>query len=156
LNPGAPLAAEQAQESAPRLRAVPAQVSPHARSALRQLDLLQAIGRHGAALLLDLDAVEPRGVLAEDPPLHLRGERRIAELLLHRSRDLERHEGVDEPLRRAPPYRVSPPDDVARAERLQQLAEQTGRAVRAVEEGEGERAADLGVHPLAVLLGKAL
>ena len=105
--------------------------------------------RDRAAPLLRVDAVELRGVQPEDARLALLRERRVAELLLHGSRDLERLEGVDLPLGRAPPDRVGAPDDVLRAEHLEQRADEVRGRLRALEERRGEAAAELGVDALA-------
>ena len=59
--------------------------------------------------------------LAEDPPLHLGRQRRVAELLLERLADLERPEGGDLVLRRAVPDRVGAPQDALGPERPSSL-----------------------------------
>ena len=56
-----------------------------------------------------VDAVEAGGVAAEDPGLHLGGERRVAEALLGLGGDLEGPERLDLVLRRAVPDRVGAP-----------------------------------------------
>src|SRR5262249_38682494 len=94
--------------------------------ACRPAPAAPARGGQRAALLVDLHPVEAGRVLAEDAALRALRERRIAELLLQRRRDLQVLERVDQPLRRAPPDGVRAPEDVPGAEGLQELSDEVG------------------------------
>src|SRR5262245_43132932 len=128
---------EDREELAAGPGAVHAEAPVGARAALLRLDLLQPVRGDGAALAPRPDAVEMGGVLSENSFLDGTGQCRVAELLLHRGRDLERLEGIDEPLRGAPPDRVRAPEDVPRAERAEELAEEMSGLVRSLEQGHG-------------------
>src|SRR5690242_14044343 len=90
---------EHREEVPPRLRPPPAEAPARAHATLLLLHQREAVGGQSAALLVDLHAVEPGRVLAEDAALRALRERRIAELLLQRRRDLQVPERVDQPLR---------------------------------------------------------
>src|SRR5438445_3107406 len=108
---------EQREELAPRTRPVHPEAPPGAKAALLGPHPVDPVDR--APACARVDPVEPGGVETEDASLGTRREGRVPELLLHGGRDHERLERVDLPLRRAPPDRVGPPEDVPRAERLQ-------------------------------------
>jgi putative acetyltransferase len=89
------------QKLAPRLRAVHVEAAVGTEAALLLAHLGDPVAPDRAAARARIDAVEARSVEAEDAPLDLPGERRVAELLPHRGRDRQRLEGIDEPLRGA-------------------------------------------------------
>src|SRR5439155_9878825 len=108
---------EQRQELPSRAWPVRPQAPPGTEAALLGPHPIDPVDR--AAAGARVDPVETSGVETEDAPLGARRERRIPELLLHRGRDGEGLEGVDLPLRGAPPDGVGTPEDAPGAEGLQ-------------------------------------
>src|SRR5260370_23301761 len=89
---------------------------------VRRLDSFKRIRRQGFAFGLYIYLVEPRGVQPEDLRLIHFGELLVTKLFTHLVGHLEAFEGVNPPLRRAPPQAISPPDRVIRAIVLDVLA----------------------------------
>src|SRR2546429_596815 len=79
--------------------------------------------RQGFAFGFYIYLVKPRGVQPEDHRLILFGDLLITKLFTHLIGHLEALEGVDAPLRRAPPQTICSPDRVIRAIVLDVLAQ---------------------------------
>src|SRR6266850_2804969 len=108
---------------------------------------------------LGAQAVEARGVAAEDGALHRAGgrtQRLEAVLLLHILRDLEAAHRLDLPLGRAVPEGIRAPDDVIGAEALDQRADEGGGEARARDGARGERGAHLAIDVLHAVLTRDL
>src|SRR5262249_58950551 len=73
------------------------------------LQLRHVIGGYGVTVQAGVDAVETRGAEAEDLRLHRRRQRLVPEALHQRFRHREAAQGLDLPLRRAPPDGIGSP-----------------------------------------------
>src|SRR5437879_2360695 len=102
---------------------------------VRRLDSFERIRRQGFAFGSYIYLVKPRGVQPEDHRLILFGDLLITKLFTHLIGHLEALEGVDAPLRRAPPQTISPPDRVIRAIVLDVLAQAVRRHNR-IDDGQ--------------------
>src|SRR2546422_1901333 len=112
---------------------------------VRRLDSFKRIRRQGFALRLYIYLVKLRGVEPEDLRLILFGELLVTKLFTHLIGHLEALEGVDAPLRRAPPQAISPPDYVIRAIVLDVLAQAMRRHHRIDHRERVEETAELAV-----------
>src|SRR5262249_19962041 len=115
------------------------------------------VDREVALGQLGLEAVEARGVAAEDGALHRAvggAEGFEAVLLLHVLGDLEAPHRLDLPLGRAVPERVRAPDDVVGAEALHQGPDEGRGEARVGDGGRRERGADLAVDVLQPKLAR--
>src|SRR4029453_3953548 len=124
-----------------------------------RLDRGYLVDRGGLLGQPGLEAVEARGVAAEDGALHraVGGAKRLeAVLLLHVLRDLEPPHRLDLPLGRAVPERIRAPDDVIGAQTLDERPDERRREARAGDGAGGERGADLAVDILHALLTRDL
>src|SRR5207244_11454892 len=90
-------------------------------------------------------AVQARGVEAENLPLGGLGKLRIAPAFLHHSGDLKAPERLDLPLRRAIPARDRPEHDSVRPEVLEELTEDMGAHRGKGDHRRGESGSDLAV-----------
>src|SRR5713226_10223210 len=112
---------------------------------VRRLDSFKRIRRQGFALRLYIYLVKLRGVQPEDLRLIHFGELLVTKLFTHLVGHLEAFEGVDPPLRRAPPQTISPPDYVIRAIVLDVLPQAVRRHHRIDHRERVEETAELTV-----------
>src|SRR5258708_20422927 len=89
---------------------------------IRGFQARERVGRQRVAFGFDVDIVNLRRIKPEDLLFIFLGDLLIPDLLTHLVRDLEALEGVDHPLRRAPPEAVRSPDHVIHPIRLHVLA----------------------------------
>src|SRR5258706_4075244 len=102
---------------------------------ISRLESFKRVRRQGFALRLYIYLVKPRRVQPEDLRLILFGKLLVAKLLAHLVRHLAPFEGIDAPLRRAPPQAISHPDYVVRAVILEVFA-QTVRRHHRIADGQ--------------------
>src|SRR5262245_10153304 len=146
-----------ASRPAPRHKPVARVGALAARGEIFRLHGGNLVDRQIALGQLGLEAVEARGVAAEDGALHraFGGTQGLeAVLLLHVLRDLQAPHRLDLPLGRAVPEGIRAPDDVIVAQALHEGTDERGREARAGDGAGGERGADLAVDVLHALLGR--